>query len=132
MHEDSVFTKIISGDIPAHRIYEDDMTLAFLDTNPLTEGHTLVIPKRQVDKLYDLDDESYQAVMATTKRVMRMLENTLNPVRVGLIVQGFDVPHAHVHVVPINQPDDLRRVPDPQQSPGDAELAKIAERIRQA
>lgn len=128
MQEPSIFTRIIRDEIPAHKIYEDERTLAFLDIRPLQPGHTLVIPKKQVDKLYDLEDEDYQAVMATAKRVARRIEEVLQPVRVGYMVEGFDVPHAHVKLIPVSKGEDF----DPRQAreASDEELVAMADRLR--
>ena len=93
--EESVFTKIIRGDIPSYKVYEDELTYAFLDINPLSDGHVLVAPKKQVDKFYDLDDETYQALFATVKKVAQRIEQVLG-VRAGIVVEGLEVPHAHV------------------------------------
>ena len=98
--EESIFTKIIRGDIPSYKVYEDEHTYAFLDINPLSDGHVLVVSKNQVDKVYDLPDEDYAAVFATVKKVAKRIDDVLG-VRAGLIVEGLDVPHAHVHVVPM-------------------------------
>lgn len=105
--EDSLFTKIIKGEIPAHKIYEDESTLAFLDLFPIVRGHTLVIPKTQVENMWDLSDTDYAAVMATVKKVALRLELVLSPLKVGLKVMGTDVPHAHVHVIPFNDPEEF-------------------------
>lgn len=99
---DSIFTKIINGEIPAHKVYEDDRTLAFLDINPTQPGHTLVVPKKQVEFLWDLEDEDYQAVMASCKQVARRLREVLQVRYVGIKVIGEEVPHAHVHLIPFN------------------------------
>ena len=100
--EDSIFTKIVKGEIPSHKIYEDEKTLAFLSIYPSVEGHTLVIPKTQVDSLWDLAEDEYDAVMDTTKKVALRLKEVLGVTRVGVKVIGIDVPHAHVHLVPFN------------------------------
>lgn len=100
----TIFTKIINREIPAHIIYEDDRTIAFLDIRPVNPGHMLVVPKQEVDQLQDLDDELYQALMATVKKMSRLLKDKLKPSRVGLVVYGFDVPHAHVHLIPMDRP----------------------------
>lgn len=97
----SIFTKIVQGEIPCYKIYEDDDTLAFLDIEPEEYGHTLVIPKVEVEKVYDLDDHTYQAVMATVKKLARHYEDVLGK-RIMIKVVGVDVPHAHVHVLPVN------------------------------
>ncbi len=98
--EDSIFTKIVKGEIPAQKIYEDDLTLAFLDIHPVSKGHTLVIPKQQIDHLDDCPPELYAAIFATVQKVSKLLKAKLQPVRVSLAVNGFDVPHAHVHLIP--------------------------------
>ena len=98
----SVFTKIIQGEIPCYKIYEDDKTMAFLDIAPEAEGHTLVVPKLEVDRVYDLPDEDYQAVMATVKKLARHYEDVLGE-RMQIKVVGIDVPHAHVHILPVNE-----------------------------
>lgn len=98
----SIFTKIINGDIPCYKIYEDDNTFAFLDIHPESRGHTLVIPKKEVDKIYELPDEDYQALMQTVKKLSRHLEKQLNA-RILWKVIGTDVPHAHVHLMPYDK-----------------------------
>lgn len=95
----SVFTKIINGEIPCYKIYEDDKTLAFLDIHPETKGHTLVVPKKEVDKIYDLEDEDYQALMDTAKKLARHMEDVTGRRTLWKII-GTDVPHAHVHLEP--------------------------------
>lgn len=98
----SIFTKIINGEIPCYKIYEDDKTFAFLDIHPETKGHTLVVPKKEVDKIYDLEDEDYQALMATVKKLSKNMEQVLG-VRTLWKVVGTDVPHAHVHLEPFDE-----------------------------
>ena len=98
----SIFTKIINGEIPAYKIYEDDKTLAFLDIHPETKGHTLVIPKTEVDKIYDLPDEDYQALMQTVKKLSKHLEKQLGQRTLWKVI-GTDVPHAHVHLTPYDE-----------------------------
>ncbi|MDO4271395.1 MAG: HIT domain-containing protein [Candidatus Saccharibacteria bacterium] len=105
--EESIFTKIIRGDIPSYKIYEDDLTYAFLDISPLSDGHTLVVPKVQVDKIYQLDDKTYQALFATAKKVAARIDEILG-VRAGMVVEGLEVPHAHIHVVPMYDRNVLR------------------------
>ncbi len=104
---DSIFTKIIRGDIPSYKVYEDEWTYAFLDINPLSDGHVLVAPKKQVDKFYDLDDQAYAALFATVKKVAKSIEEVLG-VRAGIVVEGLEVPHAHVHVVPMYDGEVLK------------------------
>lgn len=105
--QDTLFTKIVKGEIPAHKIYEDDFTLAFLDLFPIVRGHTLVIPKTQVENIWDLSDSDYTAVMTTVKKVALRLDKILSPAKVGLKVMGTDVPHAHVHIIPFNDPEEF-------------------------
>ncbi len=97
----SIFTKIINGEIPSYKIYEDDKTYAFLDIHPESKGHTLVIPKNEVDKIYELPDEDYEALMSTVKKLSKHLEKKLNA-RILWKVVGTDVPHAHVHLMPLD------------------------------
>lgn len=97
----SIFTQIINGDIPCYKIYEDDKTFAFLDIHPETLGHTLVVPKKEVDKIYDLPDEDYQALMATVKKISKHMEKQLNQRTLWKVI-GTDVPHAHVHLLPFD------------------------------
>ena len=98
----SVFTKIIKGEIPCYKIYEDDKTLAFLDIHPETPGHTLVIPKIEVDKIYELPDEDYRALMDTVKKLSSHMEKILGTRTLWKVV-GTDVPHAHVHLLPYDE-----------------------------
>jgi len=104
--QDSIFTKIIRGDITSYKIYEDDRTFAILDIAPLSDGHVLVISKSQIDKIYDLPDKDYVALMKTVKKLSSMMEKRLG-VRIGLAVEGLRVPHAHVHLVPLYDYDVL-------------------------
>lgn len=110
MNEETVFAKIIKGEIPCHKVYEDERTLAFLDINPVTPGHTLVIPKASVAYLWNLNDEDYQAVTGTVKKVALRLKDVLGTAYVGEMVVGTDVPHAHVHVVGFNHAGEIKHV----------------------
>lgn len=98
----SIFTKIINGEIPCYKIYEDDKTIAFLDINPETKGHTLVIPKKEIDKIYDLPEEDYVALLKTAKKLSKHMEEVLG-VRTLWKVIGTDVPHAHIHLLPYDE-----------------------------
>lgn len=98
----SVFTKIVKGELPCYKIYEDERTLAFLDIEPEAAGHALVIPKAEVDRVYDLSDEDYVAVMETVRKLARHMEDVLGR-RTMIKIVGTDVPHAHVHLLPINE-----------------------------
>ncbi len=102
----TIFTKIINGEIPCYKIAEDDNFLAFLDINPNAKGHTLCIPKKEVDKLLDLDDDTYGALMAFSRRVGLALQKTLDCKRVGMSVIGLEVPHVHVHLIPLTTMKD--------------------------
>lgn len=127
--QDSIFTRIIKGEIPAHKVYEDEHTFAFLSINPIHPGHTLVIPKQQVDKLWDLPDDVYQAVMATSKKVANRIQEVLQPARVGVHVAGTEVPHAHVHLFPFSGEGDFWDKPMEASVAGE-ELAAMAARLR--
>lgn len=98
----SIFTKIVKGDIPSYKIAEDERFYAFLDINPLAKGHTLVIPKKEVDKLFDLDDQTYADLWLFSKKIACALEQVVSCERIGVAVVGLEVPHAHIHLVPIN------------------------------
>ena len=104
----SIFTKIVNGEIPCYKIAEDDDYLAFLDVNPNAKGHTLCIPKAEIDKLFDLDEAHYLGLMQFSRKVAIAIEKTIPCDRVGISVIGLEVPHAHVHLIPINTMDDMR------------------------
>lgn len=103
----SIFTKIINREIPAHIVAEDDNYLAFLDINPLVEGHTLVIPKTEVDYIFELDDDNFTGLHLFSKKVAKAIDRVMPCERVGVTVIGLEVPHAHVHLIPINTMDDM-------------------------
>lgn len=103
----TIFSKIAAGDIPAYKIAESNDFLAFLDISPLTEGHVLVIPKKEVDYLFDLDDETYTGLHVFTKIVAIGLKKAIPCKRIGVVVMGLEVPHAHIHLIPMNQPGDI-------------------------
>lgn len=127
--EESIFTKIIKGEIPSHKIYEDELTYAFLDIHPKTAGHTLVVPKNQVEFVWDLNDTDYQAVMATAKKVAHRIREVMDYTYVGELVAGEDVPHAHVHVYGFNTTDESRNVPDQTAEPDHPALAELAKKL---
>lgn len=104
----SIFTKIVNGEIPSYKITEDDKYLAFLDVNPNAKGHTLCIPKQEIDKIFDMEDELYLGLMKFSKKVAIALEKTVPCKRVGMAVVGLEVPHAHVHLIPLNHMDEMR------------------------
>jgi histidine triad (HIT) family protein len=127
--EDSIFTKIIKGEIPAHKIYEDDDVLAFLDIHPVAEGHTLVIPKKQVEFVWDLDAETYGKLMTAVQKVALTLREKLDVKFIGQQVIGVDVPHAHVHLIPFSQTSDFHKHPDMTADPNHEELAELAKKL---
>ena len=104
----SIFSKIVNGEIPCYKIAEDDNFLAFLDVNPNAEGHTLCIPKKEIDKNFDIEEELYIGLMQFSKKVAIALEKTVPCKRIGMSVIGLEVPHAHVHLIPLNEMDDIR------------------------
>lgn len=103
----SIFTKIIQGEIPSHKVAEDEKFIAFLDVNPNTKGHTLCVPKKEVDKIFDLDEELYDELMLFSRKVALALRKTVPCKRVGMAVVGLEVPHVHVHLIPLNQMRDM-------------------------
>lgn len=131
MSEPSIFTQIINGDIPSHKIYEDEKTLAFLDIHPITEGHVLVVPKNQANFVWDLDDDDYQALMATVQKVGRRLREVYpEKTRVGVMIEGLDVDdHAHIKVFPFSTEAEYRNVPDMTAEPDHSALAAVAEKL---
>ena len=104
----SIFTKIINGEIPCYKVAEDENFLAFLDVNPNAKGHTLCIPKQEINKIFDLEDDLYLGLMAFSKKVAVALEKTVACKRIGMAVIGLEVPHAHVHLIPLNEMDEMR------------------------
>ena len=104
----SIFTKIINGEIPSYKVAETEDFIAFLDVNPNAKGHTLCVPKKEVNKLFDLDEATYLALMAFSRRVAIALEKAVSCKRVGMSVIGLEVPHVHVHLIPLNSMEDAR------------------------
>lgn len=124
----SIFTKIINGEIPSYKIAEDENFFAFLDINPNSKGHTLCIPKKEVDKVFDLDEETYNGLMSFSRKVAIALEKAINCKRVGVAVIGLEVPHVHVHLIPLN---DMKEMTFKHKvSLEKDEFIDIAERIR--
>lgn len=103
----SIFSKIINGEIDSYKIAEDDKHIAFLDAMPLVKGHTLVVPKKETDLIFDLDSEEYKELWAFTQNIAKQIKNAIPCKRVGVAVVGLEVPHAHIHLVPLNSIDDL-------------------------
>jgi histidine triad (HIT) family protein len=127
--QDSIFTKIINGEIPSHKVYEDDHTFAFLDIHPVTPGHTLVVPKKQVEFVWDLDDETYQKLQATAKKIALRQREVLGVPYVGVQIIGVDVPHAHIHMIPFTEVSEYQNHPDMDAEPNHDELAQIAAKL---
>ena len=125
----SLFTRIINGEIPCHKIAENEHCFAFLDISPVAMGHTLVVPKHETDYLFDLDDAVYANLMAFCKRIAPALAQSVPCLRVGVAVIGLEVPHAHVHLVPLNSLHDLD-FSKPKLQVDSGELAALAEKIR--
>ena len=126
--EDSVFTKIIKGEIACHKVYEDDKTLAFLTIAPVRAGHTLVISKKQVDQYIDLGDDDYTATWLTAKRVARRLRDVTGKERVGVVAKGIDVPHFHIHLIPFDAGESLKEGDGSEAN--QTELARMAEKLK--
>jgi histidine triad (HIT) family protein len=126
----TLFTKIIKGEIPAHKILEDERFLAFLDIRPINPGHTLVIPKQEVDYIFDLKPQLLGDIMQFSQKVARMLDSAIECKRVGVMVAGLEVPHAHIHLIPINKIGDLNFANAKEASP--QELSVIAKKIKGA
>lgn len=124
----SIFTKIVNGEIPCHKILEDDRFLAFLDVMPLVEGHTLVIPKQEVDYIFDLEPELLGDLMKFAQKVAPAIKKAIPCKRIGVTVIGLEVPHAHVHLVPMNRMADMN-FSNEKLKPSQIELAKTAEKI---
>jgi histidine triad (HIT) family protein len=103
----SIFTRIVNGEIPCYKVAEDDKFLAFLDINPLVKGHTLVIPKKEVDYIFDLDDDLLSGLTVFAKKVAKAIDKTIPCKRTAVVVLGLDVPHAHVHLIPMNSASDV-------------------------
>ena len=104
----SIFSKIVSGEIPCYKIAEDDLFLAFLDVNPNAKGHTLCIPKQEINKLFEMDEELYLGLMQFSRKVAIALEKAVSCKRIGVAVVGLEVPHVHVHLIPLQDMDDMR------------------------
>ncbi|MDX1773239.1 HIT family protein [Oceanihabitans sediminis] len=124
----SIFTKIIQGELPCYKVAETDDFLAFLDVNPNAKGHTLCIPKKEVDKIFDLDEETYNGLMQFSRKVAIAMEKAIDCKRVGLTVIGLEVPHVHVHLIPLHSMEDARFIEKVKLSP--EEFQEIAKAIQ--
>ena len=104
----SIFTKIIEGEIPCYKIAEDDQFIAFLDVNPNAEGHTLCVPKQEINKIFDMEEDHYLALMKFSRTIAKALEKSVECKRIGMSIIGLEVPHVHVHLIPLTEMDDVR------------------------
>ena len=127
----SIFTKIAEGSIPSYKVASNEHFYAFLDINPIVKGHTLVIPRKEVDRLFDLDDETYAGLFAFSKKVAAAIEKVFPCNRVGMSVIGLEVPHAHVHLVPLNRMSDIDFT-RPKLQLSSEEMARIAAELKKA
>ncbi|MDZ4757404.1 MAG: HIT family protein [Bacteroidota bacterium] len=125
----TIFTKIINGEIPCHKIAEDDRFLAFLDIMPLREGHVLVVPKQEVDYIFDMGDGAISAIMVFAKPIAKAIQKAVPCKRIGVAVIGLEVPHAHIHLVPMDTADDLNFT-RAKLNPSPEALAEMAEKIK--
>ena len=125
----SIFTKIISGEIPSHKIEENDKFFAFLDVFPLVQGHVLVVPKKETDYIFDIEDAELAEMIVFAKHIAKALKKAVPCKRIGMSVIGLEVPHAHIHLVPMNTANDVNFT-QPKLKPTQEELAGMAERIR--
>jgi histidine triad (HIT) family protein len=128
--QDSVFTKIIKGEIPCYKVYEDAKTIAFLPLHPIAKGHVLVVPKLQIDQFFNLPSEEYRALMATVQKVAKHMKIALSTKRVGLQVVGLDVQHAHIHVIAFDTLKEFREQPDESTPVDTKKLQALADKLR--
>jgi histidine triad (HIT) family protein len=127
----SIFTKIINREIPGHIVFEDDRFIAFLDVMPLVIGHTLVVPKKEIDYIFDLDDETLAAMNVFAKKVAHAVKKAVPCKRIGVAVIGLEVPHTHVHLIPMNKMNDINFT-QPKLKPSQDELALVAKKIKES
>lgn len=125
----TIFTKIIEGEIPSHKVAETDDHIAFLDVNPIAEGHTLIVPKQEVDYFFDLPDALMQSTMEFSRIIARAIDEALDPLRTGVIVQGLEVPHAHVHLIPLYEAHQVMALGH-NVSVSDNRMKELAKQIR--
>ena len=127
----SIFSRIVAGEIPCYKVAEDEKYFAFLDISPVAKGHTLVIPKHEVDYIFDLDDEEYAGLTAFAKKVAAAMKKVMPCKRIGVAVLGLEVPHTHIHLVPINKESDMNFFKEKLSLPAE-EMAEIAAKIASA
>ena len=127
----TIFSKIIAGEIPSHKVAENDRFFAFLDINPLVKGHTLIVPKQETDYIFDLSDDDLAAMNVFAKKVAKAIQKAIPCKKVGVAVIGLEVPHAHIHLIPIQKESDMY-FSNPKMKLSDEELSSIAEAIRSA
>jgi len=126
----TIFSKIVAGEIPSYKVAEDENFYAFLDINPMSKGHTLVIPKKtENDYIFNLDDETYTGLALFAKKVAKAIEQVIPCKRIGVAVMGMEVPHTHIHLIPINKEADMN-IANPKLKLAPEEMAEIAEKIR--
>jgi len=127
----SIFTKIVKGEIPSYKVYEDKNFLAFLDINPLKKGHTLVIPKKEVDYIFDIDSKEYQNLWNTAKKIALSMKKVIECNRISIVVMGLEVPHAHIHLIPLDSMQDID-FSQPKLNISNDEMVQIANRINKS
>ncbi len=130
MPDKSIFTRIIEGELPSHKIYEDDKTLAFLDIYPAVAGQTVVVPKKQVEFVWDLANDDYQTLMQVTKLVAKNLREKLATKYVGIKIEGTEVPHAHIKIYPFNEASEFNTPPNTNKEPDHKHLAELAFKLK--
>ncbi len=129
--QDSIFTKIIKGMVPCHKVYEDDKTLAFMDIHPIQPGHVLLVSKNPAETVYDLPDDDYRAIWEAARKIADKIKQVFpEKKRVGIMVEGLDVPHAHIKIFPINTGTEFRNEPDLDAEPDHTVLTEMANRLR--
>lgn len=125
----TIFSKIVAGEIPSYKIAEDENFIAFLDINPMSKGHTLVIPKIEEDYIFNLDDKTYTGLMLFAKKIAAAIEKSMNCKRIGIMVVGLEVPHTHIHLIPIQKEKDMS-LANPKLKLTSEEMTEIAEKIK--
>jgi len=127
--QETIFTKIIKGELPSHKVYEDDKTIVIVPLHPIAKAHLLAIPKVQVDQFVDLSDEDYQALMATVKKLAAHMKQIMQTKRVGLQIVGLDVPHVHVHIIAFDTLEEFHQLADESLPPEFEKMAELAQKL---